>query len=454
MLGESQTTGRSTQRVPPNSERLERVVLGNMISDPECLRTGLEMLTPRDFYAPIRAEIFEAIAAVAKAGKGVDTVLVLEALKASTQRAHRDATSWDEVEACNVQTLTLDIEPHCKAIRRMASARALIRACFKIAAEGCEPIEDYDGYLDRAATTFTEAMRTRLDEVEIENIGDLAARAYTEMGERVHAPRKLLGQTTGLPDLDKLLGGLKPGALYVVASRPGMGKSTLGLQLSGEFATKGKRVAFFSLEMSAEELTLRAISAECGIDSRTLSTGEGLEDQLTAVAGAVNALQIPIRLPKARRVTIDVISRVSRREHMQYAGLGCIVVDYLQLVAATGKYKSREQEVSEISRGLKLLALELNVPVIAMAQLNRAVESRSDGRPQLSDLRESGAIEQDADVVLFLNRTNPEGKADGKPEGSDIECDVIVAKHRGGPVGTANVIFQRSVTRYVSRSPR
>lgn len=447
MLGETQTLSRSVQRVPPNSERLEQLVLGNMLGDADCLRVGLEMLTAEDFYAPIRGEVFEAIAAVSKAGKGVDTSLVLEALRSGSQR---HAVAWDEVEACHGQPLTTDIEPHCKAIRRMSSARALIRACFKIAAEGCEPIEDFDGYLDRAAITFTEAMRTRLDEVEVENLGDVAARAFHEMGERVKAPKSLMGMTTGLVDVDKLLCGLRPGALYVVASRPGMGKSTLGLQFSEQFAKRGKRVAFFSLEMSADELAIRAISAASGIDSRTLSTGEGLSSQLSAVAGAVEALQIPIRLPKARRVTIDVISRVARREHMQHRGLGCIVVDYLQLVAATGKYKSREQEVSEISRGLKLLALELNVPVIAMAQLNRAVEARADGKPQLSDLRESGAIEQDADVVMFLNRTNPEEKN----EGSEICCDIIVAKHRGGPVGSAQVIFQRSVTRYVSRYAR
>jgi replicative DNA helicase len=446
MLGEQDFSGRTVQRVPPNSDRLERIVLGNMLLDADCLRLGLEMLAQADFYAPIRGEVFAAIAAVSKAGKGVDTALVLEALKA---RSGRHELAWDEIEACSAQPLTPDLEQHCGALRRMSSARALIRACFKIAAEGCEPIEDFDSYLDRSAAAFGEAMRSRLDEVEIENIGDVAARAYDEMGARILAPKSLLGQTTGLYDLDKLLGGLRPGAVYVIASRPGLGKSTLGLQFSEQFARRGKRVAFFSLEMAAEELALRAISASSGVDSRTLSTGDGLAARMTEVAGAVNALQIPIRLPKARRVTIDVITRVARREHMQHDGLGCIVVDYLQLVAASGKYKNREQEVAEISRGLKLLALELGVPVVAMAQLNRSVESRN-GKPILSDLRESGAIEQDADVVMFLHRTD----AEQEQERSEIDCDIVVAKHRGGPVGSVQVIFQRSVTRYVNRCAR
>jgi replicative DNA helicase len=443
MLGETETTSRTPQRVPPNSERLERLVLGNMLGDADCLRSGLELLSAKDFYAPIRAEVFTAIANVSRLGKGVDTSLVLEALKAGSMR---HAIAWDEVEACNGQPMTPDIEPHCKAIRRMSSARALIRACFKIAAEGCEPIDDFESYLDRSAQGFAEALRMRLDEVEIDNIGDLATKALAEMETRIHAPKLLLGMTTGLYKLDELLGGLRPGAVYVIASRPGMGKSTLGLQFSEQFAIKGKRVAFFSLEMSSEELALRAISSASGIDSRTLSTGDGLEGQMDAVSAAVTSLQIPIRLPKARRVTIDVISRVARREHMQHGGLGCIVVDYLQLVSATGKYKSREQEVAEISRGLKLLALELHVPVIAMAQLNRAIESRSgDAQPQLSDLRESGAIEQDADCVMFLHRSE-----EPKPGVAELRCNIIVAKHRGGPVGSAEVLFQRSVTRYVS----
>lgn len=446
MLGETETSSRTVQRVPPNSERLERIVLGNMLGDADCLRVGLELLSAQDFYAPLRAEVFTAISTVAKAGKGVDTVLVLEALKSSS---HRHALTWDEVEACNGQPMTSDIEPHCKQIRRMSSARSLIRACFKIASEGCEPCEDYESYLDRSAASFSEALKTRLDEVEIETIGALAEKAFAEMGERVKAPKKLVGQSTGLYDLDTLLGGLRPGALYVIASRPGLGKSTLGLQLSEQYAIRGKRVAFFSLEMSGEELALRAISSASGIDSRTLSTGDGLADQLSDVATAVQSLQIPIRLPKARRVTIDVISRVARREHMQ-SSLGCVVVDYLQLVSPSrrdGK-QNREQEVAEISRGLKLLALELGVPVIAMSQLNRSVESRGDKRPQLSDLRESGAIEQDADCVMFLHRV------DEQEQGEQVACEVIVAKHRGGPVGTAKVLFQRSVTRYVNRFGR
>lgn len=444
MLGEQ--PNRTVQRVPPNSERLERVVLGNMLGDSECLRLGLELLSAQDFYAPIRGEVFEAIAATAKAGKGVDTVLVLEALKA---RSTRHALAWDEVEACNSAGLAPDIESHCKALRRLSAARALIRACFQIAAEGCEPCEDYEAYLDRSAAAFGAALGTRLDDVEIETLGELAERAYAEMGERVKAPKTLVGQSTGLYDLDTLLTGLRNGAFYVIASRPGLGKSTLGLQFSEQFATRGKRVLFFSLEMSGEELALRAISAASGIDSRTLASGQGLAAQLSDVACAVNSLQIPIRLPKARRVTIDVISRVARREHMQ-SPIGCVVVDYLQLVSPTqrGGKQNREQEVAEISRGLKLLALELGVPVVAMSQLNRGVEGRSDKRPQLSDLRESGAIEQDADCVMFLHRV------DEAQQGEQVDCDIIVAKHRGGPVGTAHVIFQRSVTRYVSRYGR
>jgi len=325
----------------------------------------------------------------------------------------------------------------------MSAARALIHACMKITAEGLEPVEDFDAYLDRSSQALTQALATRADSVEMEKLGDVVARVFGEMVHRADNPKQLLGCPTGLIDLDRMLGGLRPGAMYVIASRPGMGKSTLGLQFSEQFARRGQRVVFFSLEMASDELALRALSSNSGVDSRTLATGEGLASSLACIEEAVRSLQIPIVLPKARRTTIEVILRASRREQLRHGKLGCVVVDYLQLVAPAGRHTNREQEVAEVSRGLKLLALELEVPVIAMAQLNRGVEARADKTPLLSDLRESGAIEQDADVVMFLHHRQGD---------HDFDREIVVAKHRGGPVGTVAVGFQPQVTRYVNRA--
>lgn len=430
----------------PNSQDSERAVLAAMHFLPATAPSILDTLTREDFFSPLRGDVFDAIATVQRRGHGVDTVLVVDELKARHGADH--GPRWDELESCLAEwTSASRVEAQCLQLLKMSNARRVIDACMRIASEGFGGIEDIDDFLDRAEAVFGAAVLRRNSDVKIEHISDVMMRVVTGLQERQAAVGndRLVGVSTGLVDLDRSLGGLKPGSLYVIAGRPGMGKSALAQQFAHACGKSGKRVEFFSLEMPADELGERMLSAATGINGRSFASGEHYGNRWDLIqTGAAELSRYPIEFPKSLTFTVETIRRVARRSHTKHRGLGCVVVDYLQLVSSAEKGSNREQEVAAISRGLKLLAMELHVPVVAVAQLNRQAEARADKRPLLSDLRESGAIEQDADAVLLLYRDEYYNQNSEKKN----VCEIIVAKQRGGPTGTVAALFIKESTSF------
>lgn len=422
----------------PHSEVLENKVLGCAIGNaPEFLPVVLDTVTAQDFYAPRRAELFRVVSAMHRAGKAVDPMLVLEACVGNANaRAAAEEIFYDP--------MVLDIEPHCKRLRELTSTRALIRACMQVAADGLEPIEDYDAFLDKAGASLASAMGQRDDAVRSTTLADALGTVLSQLDAKKNPTAPTGRVSTGLLELDRVLGGLQAGKLYVVAGRPGMGKSALGQLFAESSGWEGKRAAVFSLEMPSDEIAGRMLASHAEISARALQGGMLSDEQVSiAVRAADELASLPVVFPEANTFTIEAIRRTARRMRLR-GGLGLVLIDYLQLVRSSARHDSREQEVSAISRECKLLARELEVPVVAVAQLNRAVEARADKRPLLSDLRESGAIEQDADAVLMLYR---EGYYDPKSAQKNV-CEVIVAKHRGGPTGLVKVHFAPEFTRF------
>jgi replicative DNA helicase len=428
----------------PHSESLERHVLcAIMLGRKDSRRTALDALQPEDFYADNRAEVFRTIKELDATGAAVDTPLLLETLK--VRHAEKFSHLWDEVEQCAKLTPRGNTEDHCTYLRNLAASRSLIEACLRVAAEGYEGVDDPKDFLDRAGAAFTSAVSRREDGLKTVSIGEVVHRVYLEIGRRKTSPGGIVGLPTGLRDFDKVLGGLRPGKVYVFAGRPGMGKSALAQQCVRAVAGGGQRVLVFSLEMQPDELGERMMASEANLVASKLAAGQVTDDEIKRLVVHCGELAgLPVEFSRDSTVRVDGMRRLARASHGKKK-LGLIVVDYMQLLKAeTKRNGNREQEVSEISRGLKLLAMELNVPVIAVAQLNRNADTRGDKRPMLSELRESGAIEQDADVVIFLYRDDYYNSKSATPG----TCELIIAKHRGGPTGTIEVHFNAPHTKF------
>jgi replicative DNA helicase len=322
--------------------------------------------------------------------------------------------------------------------------RRLIHVAGDIAEIAYSEPDDVTKALDEAETRVFQVAEDRVTDTTrpledlFDEVMEYIQNAY-ERGDTV------TGVPTGFTDLDDILSGLQPSALYIVGARPAMGKTAFGLNIATHVAqSSDKPVMVFSLEMGHQELAQRVLSSEARVDSSKLRTGKLLEAEWTRIGKAIGRLEVPLYLDDNPRVTVMEIRAKARRLKAKAGGLSLIVIDYLQLMTSGGYVENRQLEVSEISRNLKILARELEVPIVALSQLSRRLEERSDKRPMLADLRESGSLEQDADVVMFLYRDevyNPDSQDKGSAE-------VIVAKHRSGPIGTKRLVFLGQYTRF------
>lgn len=428
----------------PHDTQAEAALLGAVLISPDIYPEVAQILKGEDFFILRHRWIWEAIARLSEERQPVDILTVMEELER--------AGHLDEVGGrAYLIKLTTDVPsslhaPHyARLVEETSVRRRMLAAAERIAQLAHQRDLGVEAILDEAEKTLFNVSERRITR-GVKPFREVLSAYYDYLDHLRTHQGEALGIPTGFIDLDKLLSGFQPSDFIIVAGRPGMGKTAFLLSIAKTAAQRHrKRVAIFSLEMSNEQLVQRLLAQETGIDSQRLRTGEISAAEWDKISQAVDAFsQAPIFLDDTPAITPIQLRTKCRRLHMEY-GLDLIMVDYLQLMSSGTRSENRVQEVSQISRNLKALARELNVPVLAAAQLSRAVEQRTDKRPMLSDLRESGSLEQDADVVMFLYR---EEVYDEETEKEGI-AEVIIAKHRNGPTGKVELVFQKELARFL-----
>ena len=438
-------------RVPPQNIEAEQAVLGAMLIKKEAIAEVSQILSASDFYRESHRMVFEAMMALFNKNEAVDLITVTEQLR-KTEQLEKAGGIAAITSLANAVPTAANVEYHARIVSEKAQLRNLINAATEIAGAAYEDNDDVSEVMDKAEKRILEVAAHQTGSAFVP-IGEILMDTFAKIEVLYESKGGLTGLSSGFKDLDKLTSGLQASDLILVAARPSMGKTAFTLNIATYVAVHEKQpVAFFSLEMSKEQLVQRMLCSEGGIDSQRLRIGQ-LEDQdwshLIAAANRLN--EAPIFIDDTAGITIMELRSKARRLKAEH-GLKLIVIDYLQLMQGRpGKNgDNRQQEISEISRSLKALARELDVPVIALSQLSRSVESRQVKRPMLSDLRESGSLEQDADIVMFLYR---EDYYTPETENKNI-TEVIIAKHRNGPVDTVQLFFHKQFTKFADLSPR
>jgi replicative DNA helicase len=436
-------------RLPPQNLDSEQAVLGSILIDRDAIIEVADFLHPEDFYRPAHAKIFEAMLGLYEHRESIDVVTVAEALERSGDLEPVGGAAYLSSLGNDTPT-AVHVTQYGRIVERKAILRRLIGAAGKIAAIGYEDGSDIQESIDRSeAELFAVSQRRTGDGFSA--LRTLLHDAYDRL-DYLHAHRgEIVGIPSGFADLDQLTTGFQASDLIIVAARPSVGKTSLALNIAEHAAVReGKTVGVFSLEMSKDQLVLRLLSSVASIDSQRLRTGFLEELDFARIAPAMNSLsEAPMFIDDTPAISTMELRTKARRLQAE-RGLDLLIVDYLQLMQAnqTSRDANRVQEVSEISRGLKSLARELKVPVIALSQLSRQPELRESREPRLSDLRESGAIEQDADLVLFLWREKDKPGEDADTDGEIV--NLRLAKHRNGPTGEIKLWFKKSQTRFMS----
>jgi len=437
-------------RLPPQSIEAEQSVLGAVLIDRETIIEIAEFLRPEDFYRQAHANVYRAMLELFERREPVDLVTVAETLERKDELDGIGGRAYLSTLSNQTPTAVHAVQ-YARIVERKAVLRNLIGAAGKIAGIGYEDPAEIQEAIDRAESELFQVSNRRIT-TGFSELRELLHAAYDRL-DYLHAHRgELNGVASGFVDLDQLTTGFQKSDLIIVAARPSVGKTSFALNIAEHAAVREKKtVGVFSLEMSKEQLVLRLLSSVANIDSSRLRSGFLEELDFARIAPAMNDLsEAPVYIDDTPNITSMELRTKARRLQAE-SGLDLVVVDYLQLMQATttNRDANRVQEVSEISRGLKALARELSIPVIALSQLSRQPEMRNTNEPRLSDLRESGAIEQDADLVVFLWREKE--KADQEAEGVDGEViNVKLAKHRNGPTGDIQLWFKKSQTRFQS----
>jgi replicative DNA helicase len=449
--GGSPSVSEELQRLTPQAVEAEQSVLGSILIDRDAILKIADFLRPADFYRTQHADIFEAMLALHGQREPIDLVTLADELE---RRGRLEPVGGPAylTTLMNAVPTAVHVEHYGRIVERKAVLRNLIAAAGRIAAVGYEEANDAEVAIDRAEGILFEISQRRTA-AGFESLATLLGQAYDRL-EYLHEHRgQILGIPSGLSHLDALLGGFQPSDLVILAARPSVGKTSLALNIAQHAAVReGKKVGVFSLEMSKEQLALRLLSAASGINPRPLQTGFVDETDWSKIAQVMNEMHTaPMWIDDSPGLSVMELRTKARRLEAEQHGLDLIIVDYLQLMQASTPSRdgNRVQEVSEISRGMKQLARELKVPLIALSQLSRGVEQRGTAEPRLSDLRESGSIEQDADVVIFLYRA--------EDQNAEAEVELVkakVAKHRNGPIGEVPLQFRKANTRFYSVDTR
>ncbi|HHY98930.1 MAG TPA: replicative DNA helicase [Firmicutes bacterium] len=432
-------------RMPPQNIEAEQSTLGSMLLDKDAIATAFEILLPEDFYKEAHRLIYEAILSLYDKGQPVDVVTVTEQLRRQNALEKVGGASYITTLVNFVPTAA-NVGYYARIVKDKSILRSLVTAGTEIAAIGYEAQEDVESALDMAEQLIFRIAQKRGSEgvVDIKSV-------LIESFERIEYLYAHKGGVTGVPsgfmDLDQLTSGFQPSDVIIVAARPSMGKTTFALNIAEHVAVREKiPVLVFSLEMSREQVAQKMLCSAAGVDNQRLRTGFLKDSDWSKLSNALGVLsEAPIFIDDTPGISVMELRAKARRTKAQY-GLGLVIVDYLQLLHARNRSESRQQEVSEISRALKSLAKELNVPVIALSQLSRAAEQNPKAVPRLANLRESGSLEQDSDVVIFLYR---EDYYEQETENKDI-TEVIIAKQRNGPTGSIKLLFQKEFSRFAN----
>jgi replicative DNA helicase len=438
----------SLERTVPHNVEAEESVLGSLLIDPEALFRVAPFLRPDDFYIRKNGWIYEAILDLHERREPVDFVTLCSELEGRGQLEEVGGAAY-VTQLINTVPSAIHVEAYGRIVEQTAIRRRLIGAAGDIAQLAYQEAEEIGQVLDQAEQVLFGISQRRLTR-DISTIQD-AVRSYYDRIEYLYEHQgEPLGVPTGFVDMDRILGGLQRSDLIILAARPGVGKTSLALSIARHAAGMGKHVGLFSLEMSAEQLVQRLVSAETGIDAQQLRLGRLKEHEWPLFVQATGVLSdLPVFIDDTPALSALQLRTKARRIHAEH-GLDLIVVDYLQLMTGDTRTENRVQEVSYISRMLKALARELDVPLLSLSQLSRAVEQRSDKRPVLSDLRESGSLEQDADVVMFIYR---EELYQPETEKQHI-ADIIIAKHRNGPTGVIQLFFRHQLAQFLDAETR
>jgi replicative DNA helicase len=433
----------SLRKLPPYNEEAEQYVLSACFGSGDAFARSLEIIELDDFYKTSHRKIFSAMQFLFEANHPIDILTIADRLRKDNDLD--DAGGMDYLDFLEgLVPTSAAISHHSKIIREKKVLRDLIETATEIVASSYEDSDDADEILDKAERSIFEISEKRTKR-SFYSIKEIVKSSFDSIEKLFEKPGMITGVETGFREFDQITSGLQPSDLIIIAGRPSMGKTSLALDIARFAACKRKvPTAIFSLEMSKEQLGLRLLCSEARVSSVKLRTGFLASSDwpnLTAAAGRVS--EAPIFIDDSPQLsTLDVRAR-SRRLKAEHS-LGLVIIDYLQLMHGSRKIESRQLEISEISRGLKGLAKELNVPIIALSQLSRAVESRTDKRPLLSDLRESGSIEQDADVVAFIYRDEV---YDSETAKAGI-AEILIRKQRNGPIGDVELAFLKEYTRF------
>ena len=429
------------ERVPPQNLEAEKSVLGGILLDNQAMQRISEILQEGDFYRDAHRKIFQCMVELFEKSEPVDLITLTEEVSQKSWLkgvggAVYLATLVDEIPTA------ANIEYYARIIKEKSILRQVIEAGTRIARDGYEEPEDAVDFLDKSEQTILEISR-RQQRKGFVPIRDILQKTFHSIEELYQKKGMITGVPTGFIEFDQKTSGLQRSDLIIIAGRPSMGKTALALNISRNVAVKGIPVAVYSLEMSKEQLAIRLLCAEGKIDGQKLRTGYFKKTDWKKLTTAADALsRAPLFIDDSPGMTVREMRGKARQMKLEQ-DIGLLVVDYLQLMQGSGRVENRVQEISEISRSLKQLAKELDIPVLALSQLNRGVESRPDKRPILADLRESGAIEQDADVIAFVYRE--EFYYRDRPE-CENKAELIIGKQRNGPIGMVPLIFQKEYT--------
>ena len=437
-------------RLPPQNVEAEQSIIGAILIDNEALPKALEIIGIDDFYKTSHRKIFRSMVELFDRNEPIDLITLTDFMKRSDELEAVGGVSYLS-SLVNMVPTAANIKYHSKIVREKGLLRSLLRSATEIASKVYEDNLEAEEMVDYAEKSIFDISDKRVKASFI-TLKELIKSSF-EMIEHLYDKKEAItGVPSGFRDLDELTTGFQKGDLIVVGGRPSMGKTSFTLNIAQHVGLESREtVAIFSLEMAKEQLAFRMLCSEAMVNSNSIRKGFIKKEDWHKLTGAASKLTgAPIFIDDSSGITVLELRAKARRLKMEH-GLSLVIVDYLQLMRGKGSFERREQEISDISRSLKALAKELSIPVIAVSQLNRSVEQRRPPTPMLADLRESGAIEQDADVILFLYRDEVYNKDTPANKG---EAEVIVAKQRNGPIGKVNLTFNSSCTRFLNRADR
>jgi replicative DNA helicase len=437
----------TVERTLPHNLEAERSVLGAILIDNEAFNVAASVIDARAFFRDAHRRIFDRMVALAERSQPIDLVTLREELERSGEVEEVGGPAYIASLVDGVPRAT-NIEYYAKIVKEKATLRSLIYSANKILSNAYEADQEADLILDEAESAIFSVAEDRI-KTGFVAMRDLVKDSFPKIEQLFEHKSFITGVATGYTEIDKMTRGFQPGDLIIVAARPSMGKTSLVLNIAQHIATSGKVAGFFSLEMSKEQLFMRMLASEAKIDNYRLMSGQIGQKEYGQITHALETLSdAQLYIDDTPGIGVLEMRAKARRLQSEH-GLNMLSIDYIQLMTGRGRFENRTLELASISRSLKGLAKELNVPVVVLSQLSRAPEARSDKRPQLSDLRESGALEQDADVVILIFREEMY-KQNNEPAESDGIAELIVAKQRNGPTGVVKLAFLRQQTRFAN----